>query len=79
MTSAFTGRPARAIRNSFIDRRDAAALIAYPAVHHLTQELRRRAAAVGDADRVHLWAGTGYRDADAQPASKIIDKLSTRL
>jgi nitronate monooxygenase len=79
MTSAFTGRPARAIRNGFIDRHDADALIAYPAVHHLTRELRRRAAAAGDADRVHLWAGTGYREAHAQPASKIIDKLSTQL
>lgn len=79
LTSAFTGRPARALRNGFIDRHDAEAPIGYPAVHHLTRELRRRAAMVGDADRVHLWAGTGYSEADAQPADKIIERLSRQL
>jgi NAD(P)H-dependent flavin oxidoreductase YrpB (nitropropane dioxygenase family) len=79
LTCAFTGRPARAIRNGFVDRHDADAILGYPAVHHLTRELRRRAAAAGDADRVHLWAGTGYREAEALPASTIIAKLVARL
>jgi len=79
MTCAFTGRPARALRNGFVERHASAAIIGYPAVHHLTRELRRRAAAAGDADRLHLWAGTGYRQAEARPASIIIEALSQQL
>jgi nitronate monooxygenase len=79
MTCAFTGRPARALRNGFVERHASAAIIGYPAVHHLTRELRRRAAAAGDADRLHLWAGTGYRQAEARPASMIIEALSQQL
>ncbi|WP_336659413.1 nitronate monooxygenase [Leucobacter sp. USHLN153] len=63
ITRAFTGRPARAIRNGFVSRHERHEITAYPAVHHLTRELRSRAAAAGDRDRVHLWAGTGYRAA----------------
>jgi nitronate monooxygenase len=79
MTCAFTGRPARALRNGFVERHASAATIGYPAVHHLTRELRRRAAAAGDVDRLHLWARTGYRQAEARPASMIIEALSQQL
>lgn len=47
-----------------------------PAVHHLTSGLRRAAAAAGDADLVHLWAGTGYRHATAEPAAAILTRLA---
>ena len=67
ITHAFTGRPARALRNGFIDRHDHDAPNAYPAVHHLTRALRQAAGHAGDADRLHLWAGTGYRNAPEEP------------
>lgn len=76
MTRAFTGRPARALRNGFIDRHQQADLTAYPAVHHLTRALRKAAAAAGDADRLHLWAGTGYRRAPAGSAADVIGDLA---
>ncbi len=76
ITRAFTGRPARALRNGFVDRHGATAPTAYPAVHHLTRELRRAAAAAGDSDRLHLWAGTGYRSAPARPAAEIVDWIA---
>jgi NAD(P)H-dependent flavin oxidoreductase YrpB (nitropropane dioxygenase family) len=79
VTRAFTGRPARAVRTGFVDRHDAHAPVAYPAVHHLTRELRRRAAAAGDAERVHLWAGTGYRHATEGPARDVVDRLVASL
>ncbi|GAA1736092.1 nitronate monooxygenase [Isoptericola hypogeus] len=78
VTRAFTGRPARALRNSFAERHDAAAPVGYPQVHHLTRELRRRAAAAGDADRLHLWAGTGFRAARAVPAADVVRDLAAR-
>lgn len=76
VTRAFTGRPARALRNGFIDRHDATAPIAYPAVHHLTRGLRQAAAAAGDAERLHLWAGIGYRSAPAAPAGDVVRWLA---
>lgn len=79
VTRAFTGRPARALRNGFLDRHDAHAPVAYPQVHHLTRELRRRAAAAGDADRLHLWAGTGHRSAATGPAADVVRALAADL
>jgi len=75
-TRAFTGRPARGLRNGFIERHEADAPLGYPAIHHLTVPLRRAAAAQGDAERLHLWAGTGFRSARAQPAGQILRELA---
>ncbi|MBK8462115.1 MAG: nitronate monooxygenase [Nigerium sp.] len=74
MTRAFTGRPARALRNGFVARHRG--IDAYPAVHHLTRELRQAASRAGDADRVHLWAGTGFRNAPTGPAGEAIRQLA---
>src|SRR5690625_572224 len=76
LTRAFTGRPARALRNGFIDRHGAHAPVGYPAVHHLTRPLRQAAARAGDADRVHLWAGTGWRSAAGGPAGDVVQHLA---
>ena len=75
-THAFTGRPARALRNEFTDRYDELAPYGYPALHHLTSPIRRAAAAAGDPERVHLWAGTGYRHATEEPAGVILTRLA---
>jgi NAD(P)H-dependent flavin oxidoreductase YrpB (nitropropane dioxygenase family) len=79
LTHAFTGRPARGLRNEFIDRYEAVAPYGYPALHHLTSPMRRAAAAAGDAERVHLWAGTGYRHATGEPAATILTRLAGQL
>ncbi|RLP68463.1 nitronate monooxygenase [Mycetocola reblochoni] len=76
VTRAFTGRPARALRSDFTDRHGADAPTACPAVHHLTRPLRMAAAAVGDAQRVHLWAGTGWRAAPSAPAADVVRWLA---
>jgi nitronate monooxygenase len=76
ITTAFTGRPARALRNNFIDRLQPAAPIGYPAIHHLTRQLRQVAAKNRDPHRVHLWAGTGYRSATPGPAASILQRLA---
>jgi NAD(P)H-dependent flavin oxidoreductase YrpB (nitropropane dioxygenase family) len=79
VTRAFTGRPARALRNGFIDRHDATAPLGYPEIHHLTAPLRKAAAAAGDTDRVHLWAGTGHRHAATGPAAAVVAALTAGL
>lgn len=75
ITHAFTGRPARALTNDFITQHHATAPHAYPAVHHLTRPLRQAATQARDTHRVHLWAGTGYRNAPTGPAANIIRTL----
>jgi nitronate monooxygenase len=75
VTRAFTGRFARGLRNGFMDRYDGQAPPAYPTIHHLTRPLRAHAAATGDADRLHLWAGTGHRHARSGPAAEILESL----
>jgi nitronate monooxygenase len=45
-------------------------------LHYLTSPLRKAAAAAGDADRVHLWAGTGWRQATDEPAAAILTRLA---
>ncbi|MER6299133.1 nitronate monooxygenase [Kitasatospora sp. NPDC001539] len=75
VTRAFTGRPARGLRNAFIDRHGPYAPPAYPEVHHLTAPLRAAAARRGDTDAMHLWAGTAHRLARPGAAERIIAEL----
>jgi nitronate monooxygenase len=76
VTRAFTGRPARGLRNAFIDRHEPSAPLGYPALHHLTRPLRRAAAEQGDPERLHLWAGTGFRHATEEPVATILTRLA---
>ena len=74
LTRAFTGRQARALVNEFV-RDHPEAPEAYPAVHHLTAPLRAAAAAAGDAERLNLWAGTGWRQAQAGSVAEVMADL----
>lgn len=78
MTRAFTGRRARGLVNDFT-RRHGHAPSAYPEIHHATRPLRAAAAVTGDAERLHLWAGTGFRHTRAEPAAVIIDWLRSGI
>ncbi|WP_321184123.1 NAD(P)H-dependent flavin oxidoreductase [Embleya scabrispora] len=78
VTRAFTGRPARALRNDFTDRFGDLAPDGYPALHHLTSPMRRAAAAANDPERINLWAGTGFRHATAEPTARILQRLASR-
>lgn len=79
LTRAFSGRPARAVRNGFLDAHHDAAPAGYPAVHHLTSPMRRAAVAAGDPEHINLWAGTRYRSTRERPAGEILDDLAGRL
>ncbi len=74
-TRAFTGRVARGLRNRFMDSHPTAPA-AYPQVHYMTSPLRAAAAARGDAQGVHLWAGTGFSEARQAPAAEILAELA---
>jgi nitronate monooxygenase len=74
LTRAFSGRYARGLRNRFADEHvDAPA--AYPQIHHVTRPLRAAATERGDPDVPNLWAGTGWAQVVAAPASDIVREL----
>ncbi|GAA1077001.1 nitronate monooxygenase [Nocardiopsis composta] len=76
VTRAFSGRRARGLVNRFLGSYTAEAPAAYPQVHYLTGPMRKAAAREGDADRLHLWAGTAYRSAEERPAADIVRDLA---
>ncbi len=78
LTRAFTGRYARALRNRFTDAHSTTAPALYPQVGQLTGPLRRAAAAAGDAENLHLWAGTGHAQARNRPAADVVRELAGR-
>ncbi|SCF07492.1 nitroalkane oxidase [Micromonospora matsumotoense] len=79
VTRAFSGRPARGLRNRFIDAFDTLAPAAYPQVHHLTRPLRVAAAARGDAEQMALWAGVGHHLARPEPAGQVVTRLAAAV
>lgn len=79
LTRSFSGRPARALPNLFTDRYDRMAPSGYPAINHLTSPLRKAAAEAGDAERINLWAGTGYANATEESATQTLSRLARGL
>ncbi|MDL9939009.1 nitronate monooxygenase [Gordonia sp. ABSL1-1] len=79
VTRAFSGRPARSLRNALGERHREDAPAVYPYVHYLTKPLRGAATAAGDADAVNLWAGTGWASVRTGSAADIVGVLRTEL
>lgn len=75
VTRAFTGRPARSLRTTFVDALDPVTPPIYPMVGQLTKPVRAEGAETGDPDRVSLWAGTGWRDVHTGPAAEVVRAL----
>jgi nitronate monooxygenase len=78
ITTAFSGRPARAIRNQFISDMEASdvASLAYPVQNSATGDIRAKANAIGDTQYMSLWAGQGTRLlTDRQSSLEIIQEI----
>lgn len=74
VTRAFSGKPARGIRNAFISdiEGSGAPVPPYPLQNSLTRSLRRAAAAQGNAEGLSLWAGQGVRLSREDSAAELI-------
>jgi nitronate monooxygenase len=79
VTRAFTGRSARALRTAWTDGYGAGAPAAYPHIHHVTAPLRAHGKATGEAELVHLWAGTGHERLRRLPAGGLVRDLLQEL
>ena len=60
LTTVFSGKPARAVINAFMQKLEAHAIPPYPIQHFLTQKLRSLAAQKNRPDLMSLYAGQGY-------------------
>ena len=79
LTRAFTGKLARALVNDFVNDFADAAPEAYPEVHFLTAPLRAAAAAAADPRALNLWAGSGWKSAQAVPAADVVESFLREL
>ncbi len=77
ITRAFSGRPARGLRNAFIDRLEGKeeCFLPYPLQNALTRPMRTAAAKTGEADFLSLWAGQGVARARVLPAAELVKQL----
>ena len=74
VTRAFTGKPARAIRNRFTDaaEREGWTLLPFPIQAHLTGSLRAASEAAGSIDHVAAWSGQAGSLARPLPAAELV-------
>ena len=81
LTRAFSGRPARGLANTFIDklkgREDI--ILSYPRQNILTRVMRTAAAKLGESGFLSLWAGRGVARARALPAEELVSRLMDEL
>jgi nitronate monooxygenase len=76
VTRAFSGRPARGLKNAFMASMDGKELILpYPFQNALTRPMRTAAAQEGLADYLSLWAGQGVARARVMPAADLVARL----
>ncbi len=81
VTRAFSGRPARGLRNAFIDQVDGRQnlVLPYPLQNALTRPMRTAAAQRGAADYLSLWAGQGVARVRALPAADLVACLLSEM
>ena len=77
ITRAFSGRPARGLRNEFIQLLEGKEemILPYPAQNSLTRTMRTAAAKEGNAEFLSLWAGQGVTRVREMPAGDLVGKL----
>lgn len=76
-TRAYSGRVARSLVTAYMERHPEAPA-AYPELNQLTGPLKAAAREAGDPQRLHLWAGEGFRRARAESAAQIVERMDPR-
>ena len=77
ITRAFSGRPARGLKNAFIRQLEGKQelILPYPLQNALTRSMRTAAAQQDQQEFLSLWAGTGVARARALPAAELVARL----
>lgn len=79
ITPVFTGKPARGIKNRFVEEIEhefsEKQIPSYPLQGYLTQDIRREAAKLSLKDFPSLWAGQGTRLSRDTSVKELLDKI----
>jgi nitronate monooxygenase len=75
LTAAFSGRPARGLRNRVSTELAGVRLPAYPVTNRITRSLRAAAAKAGDAGYLSLWAAQGVERVRTLGAGALTQQL----
>jgi len=77
ITRAYSGRPARGLRNEFIEKLEGKeeAILPYPLQNALTRPMRTAASKQGHAEFLSLWAGQGVTRIRPMPAGELVQTL----
>lgn len=76
LTHAFSGKPARAIENTFTREFSRVAPELYPQLHYLTTPIRGAANKTSDPEYLNLWAGIAFSQCEDQYAGDVVAELS---
>ncbi|HMD50927.1 MAG TPA: nitronate monooxygenase [Bryobacteraceae bacterium] len=81
VSRAFSGRPARGLRNDFIARLEGKenAILPYPLQNAATRAMRAAAGQQGLPGYLSLWAGTGVARAGSTPAGELVARLVAEM
>jgi nitronate monooxygenase len=81
VTRAFSGRPARGLRNAFIEKVEGLEdfILPFPMQNVLTRPMRTAAARADNSGFLSLWAGQGVTRARQLPAAVLIERLVAEM
>ncbi|EWG09639.1 NAD(P)H-dependent flavin oxidoreductase [Cytobacillus firmus] len=75
VTKAFSGKPARGIRNRFMDEMKGRQALPYPLQNDMTAPIRKQAAKLERPEFMSLWAGQGVGMAEEVTVKELMIKL----
>lgn len=75
LTRAFSGKPARGIRNRFMEEMEGREVPAYPVQNAYTRDIRAAAAREDRIEFMSLWAGQAARLGRAVPAAEVVESV----
>ena len=75
LTTVFSGKTARGIKNRFISEMKNAEIAPYPYQNDLTKEIRKESAKQGKSDFMSMWAGENVHLTTAGTVKEIIEKF----
>jgi nitronate monooxygenase len=79
ITRAFSGRPARGLRNAFIDMAADVPVLPFRQQNDLTRPMRNEAGKQGKPEYISLWAGRGVARARRMPAADLVATLLSEI
>jgi nitronate monooxygenase len=79
ITRAYSGRPARGLRNTFIDMAEGVPNLPFRQQNDLTRPMRNESGKQGKPDYISLWAGRNVARVRAMPAGRLMETLVAEI